>query len=305
MPRAAPLSTPSPGDPDRKRVLNVLAQRRYRQRKKEKYAMLEKQAKSASSASCESSSPESVSEISSGETRENTYSSGVPLTSVQENILRSEAPATMTTSEVDFNLTALLGPTDLSNCFDFSNDLVPEISHSNYEVYQPAPSLSMDMVMDIPVMKTLKAGALIAQALGCEHLLWDPTSRWTIPTPTLPGLPENMQPTPAQLSIPHHPLFDILPWPQLRTKLICVFALPEHQRPENARDPLALMQVTYDIEDEKDGFRVNGEGREKDDWEIGEAFFKNWWWALDRQIVECSNAWRQRRGQPRLGMKNY
>lgn len=36
---------PTPGDPDRKRVLNVLAQRRYRQRKREKLAALEAKAK--------------------------------------------------------------------------------------------------------------------------------------------------------------------------------------------------------------------------------------------------------------------
>lgn len=112
-----------------------------------------------------------------------------------------------------------------------------------------------------------------------------------------------MQPTTAQLSIPHHPLFDILPWPELRTKLICVFALPEQQRPENARGSMALLQVAYDIEDVTDGFRVNGEGMEREDWEVGEAFFKNWWWALDRHIVETSNAWRQRRGQNQLSIR--
>jgi hypothetical protein len=86
--------------------------------------------------------------------------------------------------------------------------------------------------------------------------------------------------------------------------LICVFSLPEQLRPENARGSTALVQVAYDIEDEKDGFRVNGEGMEKDNWEVGQAFLKNWWWALDRSILETSNAWRQRRGESRLSMKD-
>jgi hypothetical protein len=39
-----PEAVPDAGDPDRKRVLNVLAQRRYRQKRKEKIAALEAQA---------------------------------------------------------------------------------------------------------------------------------------------------------------------------------------------------------------------------------------------------------------------
>lgn len=62
------------------------------------------------------------------------------------------------------------------------------------------------------------------------------------------------------------------------------------------------MEVAFDIEDDKDGFRINGEGLNGDDWEVGEAFFKNWWWCLDRTIIETSNTWRRKRGQRLLGM---
>jgi hypothetical protein len=274
------------------------------ERRKQKYAALEKQAQSGASASAESStSPESASEQSSVEVPTELYTSGVSLTYPQDNAFYVDGPILLNSEGIDLNLNALLGPQNLHNAFDFSNDLIPEVVQEPYGLHQPEPSLPMDTILDIPVLKILKAGAAIAQVLGCGQMLWDPSSRWTITTPLLPGLPENMQPTPAQLSIPHHPLFDILPWPQLRTKLICVFALPEQQRPETARDPMALLQVAYDIEDEKDGFRVNGEGGKRDDWEVGEAFFRNWWWALDRDIVETSNAWRQRRGQSRLSIQ--
>ena len=210
----------------------------------------------------------------------------------------------MASTDIDLSLDAFLEPQDLSNGIELPVGLTSELIQQPYESCQPEPILSMDDVLDVPILKTLKAGGMIAQMMGCETLLWDPASRWTITTPHLAGLPQSMQPTQAQMTIPHHPLFDILPWPQLRTKLICVFSLPEQQRPSNARDEMALVRCAYDIEDSTDGFRVNGEGMEMDDWEVGEVFFKNWWWALDKSIVETSNAWRQKRGQSRLSIQS-
>lgn len=266
--------------------------------------MLERQAKSGSSGSAESTSPESSSDQSGSDAHAGPLNAGVSLPDFQNDAIYLDPIGLATSSEADLGMSAFFDPTSLDNDgFDFSNDLISD-AHQSYGLYQPQlqPSLSMDQAMDIPILKTFQAGALMAKHLGCSHLLWDPTSRWTITTPNIPGLPDNMQPTPAQMSIPHHPLFDILPWPQLRTKLICVFALPEQQRPKGAQDADALLRVAYDIEDATDGFRINGEGMNRDDWEVGEAFFKNWWWALDRSIVETSNAWRQKRGQSRLSI---
>ena len=275
------------------------------QRRKEKYAQLERQAKSGSSGSAESSSsPESTSESGSQGTQAGASDYGVSLPEFGTDGFYVDGSNALTTADIDLGLTAFLDPPSLTNGFDFSNNMNTEMNEQSYELYRPEASLPMDEVLDVPILKTLKAGGMIAQMIGCETLLWDPTSRWTIATPTFPGLPDNMQPTQAQLTIPHHPLFDILPWPQLRTKLICVFAMPEQQRPTNARDEMALVRCAYDIEDATDGFRVNGEGMNTDDWEVGEAFFKNWWWALDRNIVENSNAWRQKRGRCRLSIQS-
>jgi hypothetical protein len=272
------------------------------QRRKEKFAILERQAKSGSSASAESStSPESSDQgidADAGPSR-----MGVSLPDFMGESGYIEAPSTVDMANLDISFNSFIEPQQHVGNIGFTENFIPELSQPSYELYQPEPMLSMDASLDVPMLKTLKVAAMLAQQLGCERTLWDPTTRWTITTPHIAGLPENMQPTPAQMSIPHHPLFDILPWPQLRTKLICIFALPESQRPENARDSMALLNVAYDIEDATDGFRVNGEGMEGDDWEIGEAFFRNWSWALDRNIIETSNAWRQARGQSRLSIR--
>lgn len=184
--------------------------------------------------------------------------------------------------------------------FDFEGGMSADSFEGLQDVSQSLVSVNPDITMEIPLLKLMNAGTAFVRALKCEHLIWDPTSRWTVSTAVIAGLPSNMQPTLAQLTVPHHPVLDILPWPQLRSKLICMFALPEAQRPHVARDDNAIMNLVYDMEDEREGFRINGEGLDANDWEVGLAFFKNWWWALDHSIVAASNGWRQRRGENRL-----
>jgi hypothetical protein len=64
------------------------------------------------------------------------------------------------------------------------------------------------------------------------------------------------------------------------------------------------MQIIQDLDDFKDGVRVYGlgvglgEGNElvEESWEVGESFFKNWWWCLDRSVIDISNRRRRERG---------
>jgi hypothetical protein len=151
----------------------------------------------------------------------------------------------------------------------------------------------------------MKATLEIAKILGCEQSIWDLTTSHTLSIDAEPGqpliLPADYEPTPAQKSIPHHPLFDIIPWATVRTRLIHVFAQPVEMRPPSARDPMALLNLAYDMEDSVEGLRVEGENCfDSSNWEIGQKFFQNWWWALDRSIVTQSNALRARRGASRL-----
>jgi hypothetical protein len=158
--------------------------------------------------------------------------------------------------------------------------------------------------MDIPVLNVMKAGSDIASLLGCQDTIWDITSRRTLsqqdPLSEIP-LPPNFEPTAAQRMIPHHPLFDILPWPSVRTKLITIFSLPMQARPMIARDPMALMQLVYDLDDSAEGLRTTGsDWRDEMNWEVGQKVFENWWFVLDRDIIRRSNALRERRGARRL-----
>ena len=165
-----------------------------------------------------------------------------------------------------------------------------------------------DFTIEVPVLQTLKAGLKVAEMLGVEQNIWNPTywNVFTLESMRSLAIPGELEPVQLQLMVPHHPLFDILPWPNIRTKLISVFSLPIAIRPPPARDPLAILNMIYDIDDPTEGFRVRGcNGVEGTQWEVGQAFFRNWWWALDREVVSHSNRLRAARGAPLLEIGSF
>lgn len=148
----------------------------------------------------------------------------------------------------------------------------------------------------------------IAHMLGLTDDLLDLTLRRVLDVSKIPvplgNLPENLRPTEAQLLLPHYPALDVLPWPSVRTKLICLFNQPDHLRPPIARGSMALMRLMHGFDDESEGLRVtsdrSGPGYDRNSWEIGQAIFKDWWWVLDSNIVFNSNRLRSIRGAPKL-----
>ena len=69
-------------------------------------------------------------------------------------------------------------------------------------------------------------------------------------------LPETWQPTVTQILLPYHLLYDLLPWPLYRDRIINVMNMPENERPPVVQDPLALMNFIYDMEDGAEGIRI-------------------------------------------------
>lgn len=164
---------------------------------------------------------------------------------------------------------------------------------------------------NIPFLKLHNVGMTIAGLLDCADTIYDPTFTRTVTAMQLSdsALPSNLLPTSIQGKVPHHPVLDVLPWPSVRTKLIAVFSQPIHQRPPIARDETGIMRLVQDLDDETDGVRVaNNQGDDADalherSWEIGQAFYRNWWWAMDTGLVERSNKLRRDRGARPLTLK--
>ncbi len=122
-----------------------------------------------------------------------------------------------------------------------------------------------------------------------------------------PLVPENYRPTQSQQLIRHHPVFDMLPWPAVRDKILNMFSLPSQARPEPARGdmPDVVMQIKFDMMDAAGGFRIWGTNAfDEENWEVGQTFFEKWWWALNGEIVRKSNALRRCRGEDVLRLRN-
>jgi hypothetical protein len=337
---------------ERKRALNVLAQRRYRERKREHLKKLESQVESSASPPIETASeiPCENAQIRPPDLHANNPVTSDVLRPVELPVLGSAASDGVTDGLED-PVSADDGWTDpftssvhtwpamtlLPSLFP-SSDSIPSTTTPTSD--QPTetstspsslgsadwpPILGMDITSALQVkstrsytfpderyteileLKLLRGCMMIAKRMNIEDLLWSFESTSPFTDPALSGLsfdhlPANLRPTATQQLIPHHPLLDLFAWPVVRDKLILVFAQPPEIRPPIAASPLALMDLVYDFEDSAEGVRIWGDDPfNAENWEAGEALFRKWWWALDRNIVEKSNQLRKERGAPLLG----
>ncbi|KAI8939936.1 hypothetical protein NX059_003662 [Plenodomus lindquistii] len=183
-----------------------------------------------------------------------------------------------------------------------------QLSEELQDLHTSQFTFPSEHAIEMPTLKTMEVSLRIAQMLGLTDAFLDLTLRQVIdiskfPVP-LTDMPENLRPTELQLSVPHYPVIDVIPWPTVRNRLINLFHQPEQLRPRIARGPMAIMQLMHDLDDETEGLRVvidtNGNGYDSKAWEVGQTVFKDWWWTLDSEIISNSNRLRRRRGVPDL-----
>lgn len=179
--------------------------------------------------------------------------------------------------------------------------------------------LSSDAQLQVPILHAIRAFSCIATALNIMKVVGDPNYLHVLSLTTAPNLPWNLQPTPAQLTIPHHPILDALPWPSVREKLICILSLPSMFRPPVAQDDdpcgtgqaNAIQRLTHDLDDLQEGTRAYGNAvgwdscseLVEDAWEMGECFYRNWWFCIDPNAVVTTNRRRRERGVRALKLK--
>lgn len=114
-------------------------------------------------------------------------------------------------------------------------------------------------------------------------------------------IPRAWRPTAAQLSVPHHPVLDLLPWPSVRDRLIEVLSLTEQSAELSLVEPPRLVNFVYDMEDAGEGIRIWGSDPfDERHWEVGQVLYERWWFVFDRSTVEQSNYLRLQRGAPPL-----
>ncbi|KAH8172814.1 hypothetical protein LIA77_07069 [Sarocladium implicatum] len=348
-----PLDVPDIDDDaaERKRVLNVLAQRRYREKKR--LARLKERKQKAPSNTTEKPSTSSstlpeahmLDEITQApllpdqHTMADTTAPLPPnvfadLDNVEEIIPASEdistwdmgfdpsaLPSFFANMEslpgFDIDTAALSWPSTTASSTDgpisssFFTDLPTTTTttpSSSTSVSSPSSSSSSSFVDNylLPVheLTLLKALLRIATRLNCHHKIWslDAPSPFIANTaPPAHTLPAIWRPTTAQLTIPHHPLIDLIPWPSVRDRLLAVMTLPPEERPESTGGEMWFHNFVYDLEDNAEGVRIyGGDPYDAGSWEVGQTLFERWWFVFDRRVVDKSNEWRRLRGAPAL-----
>ena len=210
-----------------------------------------------------------------------------------------------TTADDAFSLPALSVHSDTEPFSQFSSP--PSLDNSS------TPS-SLDMefadsyLLPVHELTILKAMLRISNRIGCDsQSLWrlDCLSPFNqgLGTPA-DQLPEVWRPTPSQVSVPHHPVIDLLPWPSARDRILMLLGLPDEARPPSAQGPMALVNFVYDLEDNAEGVRIyGGDPCDPSGWEVGQVLFERWWFLFDRSIIETSNRWRLLRGASPLLLK--
>ncbi|KAJ4270396.1 hypothetical protein NW762_002077 [Fusarium torreyae] len=331
---------------ERKRVLNVLAQRRYREKKR----LNRLKAKSTSSGEPTNSESHttqaSESEILTDDTFDISNFQGnmqtmatvpdanmtIPVTTADADIMAGfDLNIPSWSPLADMTLTSVLpDPNTLPDFLpedNFTDEAVTEAHHdlpldfdgSDLTTFidtsslgtssSSSPSQGFPDSFHLPVLELtlLKAVTRIADRLNCRQTIWelDGSSPFITGAATpADQLPATWRPTRSQISIPHHPMFDLLPWPGVRDRVIFILSLPDELRPPQARGGLAIVNFAYDIEDSAEGIRIYGEDPyDAKNWELGQVAFERWWFLFDSTIIETSNRWRRMRGAPQLLLK--
>ncbi|KAF2158818.1 hypothetical protein M409DRAFT_61325 [Zasmidium cellare ATCC 36951] len=192
---------------EHRRVLNILAQRRHRRRKKERLAAADRILAGA----------------------------GPPNTRPVDAAVNDSRPdynndrSTLLPSNYDFDFENLSWETGTSTAAPIAALSADPLMTSNItDIIQDdaiqTSTFPDDHNLSMPDLDLLRAALENGKRLNQADQLFSLTAESTFQSRDGLGwtfaLPENLKPTPAQLSLPNHPIIDVLPWPQVRTKLI-------------------------------------------------------------------------------------
>ncbi|KAI0543364.1 hypothetical protein F4679DRAFT_569104 [Xylaria curta] len=338
---------------ERKRVLNVLAQRRYRERKRQEKgrgraenATSSPQPNNTQDIESGSSAPVSEAPVLENEPSFPAYlnlppppdsasaslgfdSNAVPRTrwpsasfgltgaallpGVEESYPNIENPDWSTlqvgASVTDEEVTALDSLNNLNPGPPFnSSSTTPSTSDNSETTDITFPDSYYLPVHELVLFRGLNR---IANRLRCNTTtIWQldansPFNDGTHTALTAQKLPPAWRPTLSQLTVPHHPVIDLLPWPKVRDRIIMLLGLPDESRPPAASGSLMMVHLAYDLEDGAEGARIWGDDPcEPTSWEVGQVLFERWWFIFDRQVIDQSNYWRKLRGAATLSAKS-
>ncbi|GMG31110.1 unnamed protein product [Aspergillus oryzae var. brunneus] len=158
-----------------------------------------------------------------------------------------------------------------------------------------------DLLLNLSRLNVLRAAYQNVVAIGMtvEWMCQDSTiSIFSLARPQHGehSIPQSLQPTPLQRTVPHHPWLDIFPIPQMRDNLIR--AGKDLDDDELCHDLTAF----WDTRRSNATMLVWGTPWDAENWEITEDFARKWRFFLRGcpEILISTNKWRARRGEKPL-----
>ena len=149
-----------------------------------------------------------------------------------------------------------------------------------------APPPMSDMQITLCGMSALAAILTNAYIL---NISCEPPRLYAIHIAPSTQTPPALTPTALQISKPHWPYLDMLPFPSLRDKLL------------KGNDIIDVVELWSDIV----GGDIKVWGKTPWDsrgWEVQERFASKWWWLMTDEVLEETNFWRVSRGERPLGL---
>lgn len=153
------------------------------------------------------------------------------------------------------------------------------------------------------VLRACLANRLLLTALGqpdsgqcssmAQHVLPYPPSHDSIPS--------SLYPTTMQQSVPHEEWIDAIPHPTWRDNLI--LAAGTYDEDQLWSDTIGgLFEGFPQSEIKKRGVIAWSPPWHYDGWELSEGFWRTWGWTMHGcdDILQATNKWRQKRGEPPL-----
>lgn len=116
----------------------------------------------------------------------------------------------------------------------------------------------------------------------------------------LTKIPPHLRPTQMQLTVPHHPCFDIFPCPAVRDNAILGVSMLPHG---TLCMTLAGRNTWNENErDRRNGFVVWGAPEDADSWEVTPGFLRNWRYLVrgSKMLEDSTNRWRRKRGESEI-----
>ena len=158
--------------------------------------------------------------------------------------------------------------------------------HGTYP-HVPSPADTHIVVHGLKIIAAMHANGLMLH-IDCSLAKPLPLEVWRFPDITVPT---TLAPTDLQMSLPHPPCMDLLPFATFRDEMVKASAV------------INPLEFWSDLT--SGGLKVWGSiPWEKRGWEVDVGVAKKWYWMITYELLEATNFWRAIRGEEDLMMND-